>query len=220
MEFIGLCVDRLLDMIMKKTTALVYHLGFILYFCSTLPAQDIQLQNADQIRTIKVGKFIDVKLSYPGLEPCSGCCNGARGQLISFADGVLKLKVYQSVEPIINGNKSVGSAVKSYQKTDYPLMSFNKDNILSITRKGNKRIKKFTPMQSVGITLTMLGAANLLAGAEVRDVSKDASNTLMEVGITEFVTGIILSSTFRQKTYITSPSCPSKRNKGKLWVIN
>lgn len=206
-------------MIMLMKTSYSFIPGFLLILNSLISAQDIKLQNGNQLKTVKAGTFIDLTMTYPGMEPCNGRCNGARGQLISYVDGVVKLKVHQSIEPLMDKNKKVGNLSKAYSNSDYPVISIPKDDILSITKKGNKRIKKFTPMQSVGMTLTLLGAANLVSGIEVRDYGKDASNTLLGVGITELVFGIILVSSFDQKTYITSLNCPLKRNNGKIWVL-
>ncbi len=204
---------------MKLTFIILF--GFILSNISSIKAQDLVLTSGSKSKTIKAGTFIELYLSPPNLEPCRKCpLNGIRGQLVSSIDGKLTLKVYHAIEPITEENSNIGNVTKNYKKKDVPTQIFSRENILSITVKGKKKIKKYTPPQSVGMVLILFGFGHLISAPIVSIEDNDTANTLIGVGLTEMALGIALETTFKQKTYFTSEACPNKKTGNKLWVIN
>ena len=206
---------------MKISTAFIYLSGFIIYFCSSTSAQDIQLMSGDHTRKIKAGSFIEINLVSPDQEPCKKCpVKGVRGQLVSFTNGVVNLKLHQTQDPLMDEKNITGNIIKSYKKAYRPIMSYRTEDILSVKKKGMHKIKKYNAGQSVGMALTVIGFGHLISAPFVSDADTHAANTLIGVGVTEMVTGIILGRAFHQKIYYTSEACPQKKPGQKLWVIN
>lgn len=205
---------------MKKISSLLFAALFLLAH-SGITAQDIKLTSGNKTKMIKSGTFIEISLAAPGQEPCLKCpVNGVRGRLVSAGDGKINLAVSQSREPLMEEKTNVGYLIKNYKKKAIPTLSFPLTDVLSITKKGKNKIKKYTPVQSVGMVLTVIGFGNLVSAPYVSHSDTKTANTLIGVGLTEMVTGIILGRAFRQKTFYTSESCPQKKPGKKLWVLN
>jgi hypothetical protein len=205
---------------MKKNSGIFFAVIFLLTY-SGISAQDIKLTSGSKTKTIKAGTFIEISLATLGQEPCLKCpVNGVRGRLVSSADGKINLAVYQSREPLIEEKNNVGSLIKNYKKKDIPTLSFTGTDILSITKKGKNKIKKYTPVQSLGMVLTLFGFGNLISAPYVIQADTKTANTLIGVGLTEMASGIILGRAFQQKTFYTSESCPQKKPGKKIWVLN
>ncbi len=205
---------------MQKISSLLFAALFLLAY-SGISAQDIKLTSGSKTKTIKAGTFIEISLATPAQEPCLKCpVNGVRGRLVSSADGKISLAVYQSREPLIEEKNNVGSLTKNYKKKDVPTLSFDRTDILSVTKKGKNKIKKYTPVQSIGMVLTIIGFGNLVSAPYVSHSDSKTANTLIGAGLTEMVSGIILERAFQQKTFFTSESCPQKKPGKKIWVIN
>lgn len=202
----------------KKT---VFIVTIILYLASAIEAQDIQLTSGNKSKTIKAGTFIEVALSGNGQEPCANCTNSVRGELISYVDGNLKLKGTQVREPLMDGETNVGYLVKYYKKKNtIPTLSATREEILSIVVKGKKKMKKRTTGSSIGMILTMFGAAHLVA-APVSELSENNSGSLLlGLGLAEMISGLVIGGMFPQKVYITSEACPQKKPDEKIWVLN
>lgn len=205
---------------MKKISGILFAALFLFTYSGTW-AQDIMLTSGSKTRTIKAGTFIEISLATPGQELCNKCpVYGVRGRLVSAGDGKISLAVSQSREPLMEEKTNVGYLTKNYKKKAIPTLSFPLTDVLSITKKGKNKIKKYTPVQSVGMVLTVIGFGNLVSAPYVSHSDTKTANTLIGVGLTEMVTGIILGRAFRQKTFYTSESCPQKKPGKKIWVLN
>ncbi len=205
---------------MKKFSSILFAALFLFAY-SGVSAQNIHLTSGSKTKTIKAGTFIEIGLATPDQEPCLKCpVNGVRGRLVSSGDGKISLDVYQSREPLMKEKTNVGYLIKTYKKKDIPTQSFVLTDILSITKKGKHKIKKYTPVQSVGMVLTLIGFGNLVSAPYVSHSDTKTANTLIGVGLTEMVTGIILGRAFHQKTFYTSESCPQKKPGKKIWKLN
>lgn len=192
----------------------------------TLPfitfAQDLQLSRNGKTKTIKAGSFIEISLPAPAQEPCEVCPSHAMaGQVLGYDNGILKLKVKTSAEPIVIDKKKIGSQTKTYTSGDgAPVMEIPKDIILSITEKGTKRLREGTTLRTVGAILAMLGVGHLTASGIVELSDDGDGGMLLAIGLAEFVSGIVLAGVHKQKTYITSPQYPGNPETEKIWKLN
>jgi hypothetical protein len=194
--------------------------GIILCISSTMDAQDLLLTSGKKIKTIKPGTFIEVELPSVIHDPCINCSDVMRGKMISYADGKLNLQVKQSGEPLVEGGNNIGYLYKNYNSKNIPTISILRENILSVTVKGKKKIRKRTTGEVVGMIISILGISHLVS-APIAELTEDGGGSvLLGLGIAETITGFILGPSLHQKTYYTNENCPQKRTGQKIWVLN
>ena len=199
---------------------------FLLAILLTFPfvsfAQDLQLSRNGKTKIIQAGSYIEISLPAAAQEPCDECpSHTMAGQMLGYENGILRLKVKSSAEPIVSDKKKVGSQTKTYTSGDAaPVMEIPKDIILSVTKKGNKKVREGTTLRSVGAILTLLGAGHLTAWGVLKLTDDSDGDLLLALGLAEFLSGIVLGTAFPQKTFITSSLYPGNPETQKIWKLN
>ncbi len=199
----------------------LFFTGIFLCIGSILNAQDLLLTSGKKSKTIKAGTYISVRLPALNQEPCDNCQKYLAGQLISFENKHLKLRVMESNEPVVEEKKNVGHSYKKYvQEATQPIRIIPNDSILSITKKGMKKLRSRTTGEVVGIVLTFYGMGHIMSApvAELRE--NNSGGLFLVLGLSEMVAGAIIGTCLQQKPYITSADCPQKRINKKIWVLN
>ncbi len=186
-----------------------------------ISAQDITLSSGKRTKSIKAGTFIQVELPVENREPCEKCSfNGVRGQVVSFADGKLNLRVFNSRETLYEEEKGIGYQDLSYKaKGSQPVITIPVDDILSITPKGKNKIKSKPTGRTIGVVIMLLGLGHMSAAPVVGITAADEANTLLWLGLSEFVAGIAIAAIVNEKTFITSENCPHKADGQKIWEL-
>ena len=198
----------------------------LLVFLCSLPlmthAQDLQLTRNGKTKTIKAGTFIEVDLPTASLEPCNTCpIYTMAGQLISSEDNKVRLKIKTSTQPIVNDRIAIGSQTKTFTSGDNaPVMEIPKDIILSITKKGKKKVREHSTPEVIGMTILILGLSHVASSPFVEITEGNDSGFLLALGATEFVAGLVLGMATRQKALITHPDHPANPEKQKIWKLN
>ncbi|MFZ1678655.1 MAG: hypothetical protein WBP41_06580 [Saprospiraceae bacterium] len=206
---------------MKKISGILFATIFMLAY-SGISAQDFHLTSGGKTRTIKAGTFISLQLPVPGQKPCLKCdLNYMAGQFMSYTDGKLKLRLIHSDIVIPDGDKNAGYIHRNFKnETNQSVVEISTDSILTITKKGVKKLSNRTTGEKVGMFLVILGASNVLSAPLAEAVEKDGAVPFVLVGLSEIISGGIVGAAFSQKTLVTSPDFPQKRSQKKIWVIN
>ena len=201
---------------------LYYLLVIFLLFAFGIQGQDLQISSGGKTKIIKAGTFIRLELPHPNDEPCDKCQrNTITGELLSNVDEKVKLKVEESYEPLLLENKNVGYIFKNYgSKTNQLTLDIPHNIIMSITKMGNKKLNKTPTLSGIGMGLMLIGMSHLIS-APIAELGEDGSGgLLLLLGLPELVTGIILYSAIRHKTFITRESCPGRGVGEKIWELN
>ena len=168
-------------------------------------------------RTIKTGTFIRLELPHDA-RPCKKCeYNSITGKLLSAKKDSITLLVHSSMHSEMEGDKTPVLIRKSYKKDQAPTRSVAKDDVLSITKKGRKRVEDRTAAETIGMLFFVWGAAHIAIAPALDDAEK--SNAFIGVGLTEMVLGIAMARIFRQKPIITSQDCPLMKAGKRVWAI-
>ena len=143
------------------------------------------------------------------------------GQLISYAENKVTLKVIESVEPLVEEKENVGFVEKTYMAEGKGrTLSIPKDIILSIRQKGIKKLRDYKVGYGIGQFLLGIGFSQVLA-AGINELDEGPQGNLLWIsGGAEVVTGIVLLSAFGQKLYITHEECPQRQAGQSVWEIN
>lgn len=65
----------------------------------------------------------------------------------------------------------------------------------------------------------LLGLGHLSAAPVVGISAADEANTLVWLGLSEFLVGTTIAAISDQKTFITSENCPQKTDDQKIWEL-
>lgn len=198
---------------------------FVTVICSIgitgLSAQDIHLTSGNKTNIIEAGTFIEVMMP-PDQETEIECSrNKVLGEFISYSEGKLKMRVLESLEPLMLEKELAGYTIKKYKSKENKLIiDIPNENILSITQKGKKKLRDNATMDVIGVSLILLGSAHLISAPIVRETTEGRARTLYGLGLAEVITGILFVGIFSQKMYITSEYCPDKKPGAKVWMLN
>jgi|SRR5688572_4147758 len=186
-------------------------------------AQDLHLSSGNSKKTIEAGTFIEIELLPTNQDPCDDCAiNKITGQLISYDDGKLNLRMKNMTKTLVENGNQVGYTSKTYSKKDIaPLVIIPRDSVISIIIKGKKRVNEHTAGELVGIVLYAMGSAHLFSAPFIVASAPDESKTLLGLGLAEVAAGITLGLVFQQKPFITSSEyCLLNNESNKIWRIN
>lgn len=196
-----------------KITVLFIALQFLIYPCI---AQDLILISGNREKTIKTGTFIQLQLPDQNQQPCDDCpLHLMKGQFLGIENDQLRLRVSFTSETMSADETIIGYVTKNYtDKGNSPVLTIPKDIILSITKKGRKKLMDTHPGDGAAIVLGIVGLGSLAAIA----VADEEAGPLLTAGIIEIGIAAIMGSIFKQKKFITSPECPDKKNH-RIWVL-
>ena len=186
-------------------------------------AQDLHLSSGNSKKTIKAGTFIEIDLLPINQDPCDDCAlNKITGQLISYADGKLNLRMKSMLKTLLENGNNVGYTSRTYSKKDNaPLVSIPRDSVISITIKGKKRVNEHTAGETIGIVLYAMGSAHIFSAPFIVGTAPDETKTLLWLGLAEATVGMTLGLLFQQKPLITSSDyCLLNNESYKIWSIN
>lgn len=188
-----------------------------LFVFHSLSSQDLRLNSGKAHRIIKTGTFIRLDLPHDA-RPCKKCeYNSITGKLLSTQRDSISLLVHSSLHTETEGGQTPVLIRKSYKKDQAPILSMAKADILSITKKGRKRVGDRTSAEKIGMLFFVWGGAHIAIAPALDDA--DQSNTLIGIGLTEMVLGVAMARIFRQKPTITSQECPLMKAGKRLWAI-
>ena len=188
-------------------------LQFIIYSGTT---QDLNLVSGDSEKTIKTGTFIQIQLPAQNQQPCDDCpLHIMKGQFLGYENDHLHLRISFTSEIISADETIIGYVTKNYtDKEKSPTLTIPKDIILSITKKGRKKLMDTHPGDGAAIALGIVGLSSLAAIA----VADEEAGPILTAGVIEIGLAVIMGSVFKQKKFITSPECPDKKNH-RIWLI-
>ena len=188
-------------------------LQIIIYSGTT---QDLNLISGNSERTIKSGTFIQIQLPAQNQQPCDDCpLHIMKGQFLGIQNDLLRLRVSFTSEIISEDETIIGYVTKNYtDKGNSPILTIPKDIVLSITKKGRKKLIDTHPVDGVAIALGIVGLSSLAAIA----VADEEAGPILTAGVIEIGIAVIMGSAFKQKKFITSPECPDRKNH-RIWVL-
>jgi hypothetical protein len=188
-------------------------------FLQILNAQDLHLISGNKTKTIKAGTYIEVEL-VASPEACVKCPRTAIGQLISYTNGQVNLRTSGVMEPLVGDESGCGEMIKRYKKSNMPVLSFSKQDILSIKIKGKNKIQKTTTGKVLGEVLVFMGLTNMISSPLARIEDHEAGNLLLKLGAAEFLAGVIMTEVFDQRVFYMSQNSRQKGNGNKIWDLN
>jgi len=188
-------------------------LQFIIYPGLT---QDLILISGNSEKTIKTGTFIQIQLPAKNQQPCDDCpLSIMKGQFLGFQNDQLRLHVSFTSEIMSADETIIGYATKNYtDKGNSPVLTIPKDIILSITKKGRKKLNDTHPGDGAAIVLGIVGLGSLAAIA----VADEEAGPILTAGVIEIGIAVVMGSVFKQKKFITSPECPDRKDH-RIWVL-
>jgi len=193
--------------------------GIMLCITTCIEAQDLQLSHDSKSMTFKTGTLIRVDIP-PGegvlCDPCKN--NFVVGRIISYNNDTLTLRIRFENEPIMKGEKEIGSKHSSFNEKneqDWPVIEIPRKNIYSVTKQGTKKWKPINGGDMMGAAFTTVGLISLLAFVAE---GEENNNVLLGTGIGMTAAGLIMITVFDRKAYHMETS-PNKTVRDKVWII-